>query len=147
MLPAVSRDEIRQPEPPFAHEAYLAVVWSELRERRFPEAIGRIRAARVPGAEHATRALAWARLVDAAIARGGAGADLDAFLRENPELREADLLARHYSPERLASARARREFVLPDRSPLPHPAARRRQPDPREGERDAEGGRDSVRTA
>jgi len=137
----VRRDHDRHSEPDFAHAAFLEVAWRELRARPFSQAIGRIRAARVPGAEHATRALAWARLVDAAIARGDGAADLDAFLRKNPALKDAEHLARHYSPERLASERAAREFVLPDRSPLPHPDARRIEvAASREG-------KDSVRTA
>lgn len=112
----MTRDEQRR-QAASGHEALLRSAWTELRQRPFPAAI-----ARIQKAGHATRALAWARLVDAAIARGGPGPDWDAFLLRNPELREPDHLLTHYSPERLDSERARREFVLPDRCPLPQAA-------------------------
>jgi hypothetical protein len=111
----VSRDEQHDRQPALEHEAILRAAWTELRQHPFAEAVARIRTE----ARHATRALAWARLVDAAIARTGPGPDLDAFLLQNPELRGSDPLLAHYSPDRLDSERARREFVLPDRKPLP----------------------------
>lgn len=108
----------------WSHEAGLRTAWSLLRERSFPDAIASIRKATPPAALHATRLLAWARLVDAAIARSGADADFDGFLGAHPELGDADHLLAHYSPGRLATPRAQREFVLPDRAPLPAPSRR-----------------------
>lgn len=101
------------------HAAVLRIAWAELRERPFREAIARIRDALPPGADHATRTLCWARLVAAAIGRGGARTDFESFLTAHPELGDPERVLVHYSPERLASPRARREFVLPDREPLP----------------------------
>jgi hypothetical protein len=44
-------------------------------------------------------------------------ADFAAFVRDNPDLLEKTLLARHYAPERLASELARRTFLLPEPGP------------------------------
>jgi hypothetical protein len=112
------------------HPAYLLLAWSELRERRFGEAVARVRAAIAPAHAHATLTLAWARLVDAAISCGGAGADLAAFLALHPRLADPALIHQHYSPERLASPHARRVYVLPDRAPLPSGSDRSERPDP-----------------
>lgn len=104
------------------HQALLRSAWSQLRERSFADAIAGIREATPAAARHATRLLAWARLVDAAIARGGPAGDFEGFLAAHPELGQADHVLAYYSPERLATERAQREFVLPDRAPLPAPA-------------------------
>lgn len=101
------------------HSAHLRLAWSELRLRAFPDAIPRIRGRAAAGVRHATLELAWARLVAEAVARTGARDDFGAFLAANPDLRDPRLVLRHYSPERLAQERAHREFVLPDRLPLP----------------------------
>ena len=42
-------------------------------------------------------------------------ADLDTFLRENPDLLDRHLLNTWYSDERLSSVDARQRFLLPDR--------------------------------
>lgn len=107
-----------------------------LRERSFPDAIAGIREATPAEAMHATRLLFWARLVDAAIARSGPGVDFEGFLAAHPELGEADHVLAYYSPERLAAPRAQREFVLPDRAPLP---ASSRSGDRRGAKPDGEG--------
>jgi hypothetical protein len=128
---------------PWDHLAHLRVAWSELSRRPFHQAIPRVRARAAAGAAHATLELAWARLVGAALASdlegaargeaGGPGDDFDAFLTTHPELRDPDRVLRHYSPERLGQARARREFVLPDRLPLPAITPGPRRPAPGEG--------------
>lgn len=104
---------------PWDHASFLRLAWSELRRHAFPDAIQRIRGGATPGPGHATLELAWARLVGEAVARTGPCADFDAFLASHPELRDPDRVLRHYSPERIGQDRARREFVLPDRLPLP----------------------------
>lgn len=128
MLPAMRRVELQQPRPPATPEAtllaswnhpeLLGIVWGELRHRPLGEALPRIRAG-LPGEVHATLLLAWVRLVGAALAHGTAGRDLESFLAEHASLSDPALVLVHYSPERLASPRAQREFVLPDRAPLP----------------------------
>ncbi len=91
----------------------------------YPEALRRLRDAlrRIQrrGGEpyHETHALAWVRLVAAHMGDRGESAPWSAFLRDHTELLDPALIARHYTPERLAAQRARREFVLPDRAPLP----------------------------
>jgi hypothetical protein len=142
---------------PWDHGAYLRVAWSELSRLAFHEAIPRIRARVAPGATHATLELAWARLVGEALAsdlereaRGsarGQGTDFGAFLATHPELRDPDRVHRHYSPERLGLERARREFVLPDRLPLPALAPAARPPAPVAGApvgKRSDRGRDSA---
>jgi hypothetical protein len=106
------------------HRPYLRVAWSLLRQGSFPEAIPHIRRAVPAPVAHATLELFWARLVDAAIASDGAGADFQDFLAAHPDLEDAGRVLAHYSPERIGSERARREFVLPDRAPLPAPTRR-----------------------
>jgi hypothetical protein len=121
MLALVSTPDAVDPLPDqlgWDHRGYLLRAWSALRDSAFEDAIGQIRRERGDG-DHATLVLAWARLLAAALARAGAGPDFDAFVAAHPELLDPRLVLRHYSPQRLASARARREFVLPDRLPLP----------------------------
>ncbi|MEO1335893.1 MAG: hypothetical protein AAFV29_09610 [Myxococcota bacterium] len=43
------------------------------------------------------------------------GGGWSSFLSTHPDLLEKDVLAAWYSPERLSSSTARRQFVLPDR--------------------------------
>ncbi|MGH0032035.1 MAG: hypothetical protein ACQGVC_19765 [Myxococcota bacterium] len=123
--------------PDWDHAGFLRVAWEVLRTRPFAAAVPRVRRASLRGVEHATLTLAWLRLVDAGLAHADEAAreDLDAFLAGHPHLRDPDHVLVHYSPARIGSARARREFVLPDRAPLP-----------RSARHDLEG-RDSVRTA
>jgi hypothetical protein len=68
---------------------------------------------------HETLILAWARLVEQALSQTGSFGDFADFLGGHPELRLRERVLDYYSPERLRSARAHREFVLPDRAPLP----------------------------
>ncbi len=66
---------------------------------------------------HETLTLAWTRLVAAHI--DPAEEDFESFLTRHPFLRDRVSVLAYYSPERLGSDRARHEFVLPDRAPLP----------------------------
>ncbi len=124
----------------WVHAAHVRVAYLLLRESTFPEAVRRMRRGirRLHfehGAEdsensgyHETWTLAWARLVAAAITPADDRTPFDAFVAAHPELLERDRALLHYSRERLLSARARREFVLPDRRPLPPAISRRRAP-------------------
>jgi hypothetical protein len=98
----------------FPHERHVQVAWA-LAQRyepeeafaRLAEGIRRIAAhAGVPGKYHETITRAWFELV-----RGHPD------LEDAPLLYDRGLLARHYSPERLAAGRDR--WVEPDLLPLP----------------------------
>lgn len=67
---------------------------------------------------HETITAAFVRLIAARIE---AGEDFDGFRTRNPDLfdRKLSALLAHYSPERLFSERAQREFVEPNLQPLP----------------------------
>ena len=120
------------PREEWGHRAFLRVAYLELRARALPDAVRRIRrgvqrleraqgvGAGDPRGYHETLSLAWARLVGAALADVDPAADFDSFIAVHPELLALDRVLQHYSRERLASRRARLEFVLPDRDPLPH---------------------------
>jgi hypothetical protein len=116
------------------HEAQVRTAYLSLKEEPFPEAVRRMRSgiqrffARYggeadpeAGGYHETLTLAWARLVAAAMARVDYAADFASFISVNPELLLEDRIQEHYSQERLSSPRAQREFMLPDRAPLPAP--------------------------
>lgn len=111
--------------------AHLRMAYLQLRAHPFHEAVRRMRGgiqrlnrvhgveATQPGGYHETLTLTWARLVERALLGTDDVADFDAFIARNPELLRRDRALDHYSRQRIGSARARREFVLPDRSPLP----------------------------
>ena len=68
----------------------------------------------VPGKYHET--ITWFYVI--AIAerlRRAPAADWSAFRTANPDILDGTLLRASYTPERLASAEARRHFLLPDR--------------------------------
>lgn len=118
------------------HRALLRAAFLALRRHGWPEALRRVRRGirhldRVHGLRdgdprgyHETLTLCWLRLLGEALERGGPAADFAGFAARHPEQLEPDRVLRHYSRERLASPRARREFVLPDRAPLPKAPAR-----------------------
>lgn len=64
-----------------------------------------------PEAYHETITIAFLSLVSE---RMGDVADFEQFAALNPDLLDKRVLARWYRPERLASDRARRTFVLPE---------------------------------
>jgi hypothetical protein len=65
-----------------------------------------------PNAYHETITIAFLAL----IAERAQGFDsYAAFVAANPDILEKSVLSKWYAPERLASAAARRTFVLPDR--------------------------------
>jgi hypothetical protein len=125
------------PSEEWTHEAQLRMAFLLLRRHEFHDAVRRIRrgirrlnrANGVVDSEaegyHETRTLAWARVVAAELADLAPEDDFAAFIARNPALLDPDRILLHYSQERIGSVRARREFVLPDRSPLPLPATPR----------------------
>ena len=64
-----------------------------------------------PDAYHETVTIAFLALI---AERMGDATDFEGFASVNPDLFDKRILARWYSPERLASDRARRHFLLPD---------------------------------
>jgi hypothetical protein len=110
----------------FDHRDHLRVAFAYARRGGVEHAVARAReglrrftAAHGQAARyHDTLTTAWARVVGhhAVSARDD---DFDAFLAAHPRLLERDLLAAHYSRERLFSAAARAGFVEPDLLALP----------------------------
>ena len=140
MLPTVTREDLELltrfdatsiPEAEWSHACHLRIAYLALCVQPYPQAVRRLRdgirrldrAHGIPEGDergyHETLALAWLRLVAAALDSGTPGADSRSFLAMHPELGREDRVLEHYSPDRVRTARARREFVLPDRAPLP----------------------------
>jgi hypothetical protein len=129
------------PRAEWDHAAHLRMAFLYLGRYELADAVRRIRrgirrlnrANGVADTEasgyHETVTLAWVRLVAQRLAATPAGASFAEFIAGNPELLSQEQLLVHYSPERIDSPRARREFVLPDRAPLPAavPAAIRKR--------------------
>jgi hypothetical protein len=68
-----------------------------------------------PEAFHQTMTIAFLALIAERL-QAGSYSDFAEFAAANPDLMAKSVLARWYSPERLASEAARATFVLPDRS-------------------------------
>ena len=104
----------------FAHREHVRMAFEMLRRHDFAEtALHFSRALRSmasragkPQAFHQTVTIAFLALI--AERMGSEGQDFAAFERSNPDLLEKDVLSRWYGPERLASERARRTFLLPE---------------------------------
>ena len=116
------------PPEQFNHRAHVRVAWLLLERYPLDEAVERIcggieRYATHVGATgkyHRTLSEALARLM----AHGGAGTSAmswENFLVANAALLSdvRGVIAKYYSPERLASIEAKGIFVPPDRQPLP----------------------------
>jgi hypothetical protein len=106
----------------FPHRAHVRLAWVYLREAPLAQAAARFvtelrRFASAHGAAdkyHETITWAYLLWIHACIARGPACADFDAFASAHPELLAPGGLLRFYRAETLASAEARRMFLLPD---------------------------------
>ena len=106
----------------FDHEAHVYVAWLYLERFPLPAALEKFDAALrrmtvklgVPGKYHAT--ITWFFLLLIGERRSAdPGVDWHRFRRQNADLIEdGRILERYYSRQTLASARARRTFVLPD---------------------------------
>jgi hypothetical protein len=105
----------------FPHREHVRIAFEMLRRHDFPETVLhfsrtlRAMAEKVgrPEAFHQTVTIAFLSLIAERMECGGA-ADFAAFAQANPDLLEKSALERWYRPERLASAVARRTFLLPD---------------------------------
>jgi len=69
-----------------------------------------------PQAFHQTVTIAFLSLI-AERMTGGGYADFESFAHTNPDLLDKSALARWYPPGRLATAAARRTFLLPEPTP------------------------------
>ena len=108
--------------PNFRHRDHIEVAYDMLNKYDFVEACTRytstIRAMTekvgVPEKFNTTITFAFMSLI--AERKGLSGPDgLASFLASNPDLLDKDVLKRWYSEERLTSATARGQFLLPDR--------------------------------
>ena len=111
----------------FDHAAHVRIAWCYLQQCELDEAIRRfsrtLRALtiRLGIAARYHETITWFFMI--MIAERCAQdpeADWKSFRRRNPDLFRGDLLHRHYTEQRLRSALARRQFLLPD---LPWPPA------------------------
>lgn len=125
----------------FDHAAHVRVAWLILRADPLPRALVRFStglqrlatALGAPGKYHETITWAFMLLIHERLAEHDTW---EAFAAAHPELFDRGILRRYYRDETLASPRARRAFVLPDRlsaaswgapaapPPSPAPAAR-----------------------
>ena len=116
------------PAAGFDHHGHVRATWLLLQAHPLPEAVeltcdGIARLATrlgVSGKYHRTLSEALVRLMAAGGAADRAQSFAD-FVRANRALMQdaRGLLARHYSPQWLATEAARLNFVAPDRLPLP----------------------------
>ncbi len=115
------------PPAAWTHAAHVRLAWTLLASESLEATLDKVRTAIMryntdvlerPAAYHETLTVAFVSLIHAARRADQSFAE---FARANPTLMADDPLAvcEHYSAERLDSAAARREFVLPDIAPLP----------------------------
>ena len=123
----------------FDHETHLRLAWWFLRRgpsgggaRRFDRALRRyVAAAGVPEKYHATITGAYLRLLAARMADTPAEARWEGFIARHPDLRERELLLRHYPRALLDAPLARREYVPAPRAIGSHRRAGMREQDTR----------------
>ncbi|MEZ5331981.1 MAG: hypothetical protein R2991_07970 [Thermoanaerobaculia bacterium] len=111
----------------FHHAEHVRLVWLHLRRHGRLDTLDRVSrglrrlAARhgKPELYHETITWGWVLLIAQRL-RATPDLTRDAFAKAHPDLldRTAPALAAYYSPGLLASAEARRDFVLPDRVPV-----------------------------
>jgi hypothetical protein len=105
----------------FPHREHVRMAFEMLRRHDFAETVlhfsralrSMAQQAGKPQAFHQTLTIAFLSLIAERL-EGGPWEDFGAFARDNPDLLDKRALTRWYRPERLASERARRTFVLPE---------------------------------
>jgi hypothetical protein len=108
----------------FPHREHVRMAFEMLRRHDFAETVlhfsralrSMAQRAGKPEAFHQTVTIAFLSLIAERL-EGGQWDDFAAFARHNPDLLEKGMLVRWYRPERLASAQARRTFLLPEPAP------------------------------
>ncbi|MFJ8589276.1 hypothetical protein ACIRD2_32090 [Streptomyces sp. NPDC093595] len=111
----------------FDHRAHLHLTWLAVRRVGMPAAVGLVgegirrtaRSAGAPQKYHATLSRAWVELVAYHAADRPTTEDFAAFVERHPLLLDKHLLTRFYHSTTLAGARARTDWVAPDRAPFP----------------------------
>jgi hypothetical protein len=114
-----------EPAGGFHHREHVRVAWYYLRQSPVPDALvrfstnlRRFAAARgKPGLYHETITTAFLLLINERLDEGARDLPWAAFAERNADLLtwQPSALDRYYRPETLASDRARRTFVMPDR--------------------------------
>jgi hypothetical protein len=113
------------------HRAHVKVAYLYLRRYPLDEAIVKIRTGiqalaaawnaptdSLEKGYHETKTQAWARLVHLTLRDAGPADSADAFCDQHPKLMQKTYLHAFYSPERLKTWDAKRDFVEPDLAPL-----------------------------
>jgi hypothetical protein len=109
----------------FHHAQHVRVAWNYLRAHPLPEALGRFCAGLrhfadaqgATGLYHETITVAYLLLINERWTESDPSMPWEAFAAAHPDLLawKPSLLDRFYTPGTLASGRARRAFVMPDR--------------------------------
>ncbi|HSQ69903.1 MAG TPA: hypothetical protein VLM41_07435 [Steroidobacteraceae bacterium] len=118
------------PAADFNHRAHLRLAYVYLAEHQSDanEAYERMRATLLhflarhgvdPSKYHDTLTRAWILAVRHFMVRTPDACSADAFIDANPVLLDSKVMLTHYSTELLFSEQARRQFVEPDRDPIP----------------------------
>jgi len=110
----------------FPHRAHLRMAWLYVMElgpdlaiRRAADGVRNLALRNgVAGLYHDTLTRAWVYAVAAATARSRPATFAELLVR-HPQLLDKQLLLRHYTPDLLASSRARAMWVAPDLLPIP----------------------------
>ena len=113
------------PPQGFRHADHVRVAWWYLRRHQLPEALARFSASLrhfavaqgKPDLFHETITTAYVLLINERLDDAGRDLAWPAFAAQNPDLLawRPSVLDRYYQGQTLASERARRTFVMPDR--------------------------------
>jgi hypothetical protein len=112
----------------FSHRAHLRLAYVLLCEESPDAAAERMRGSLLrflahlgvgEGKYHETLTQAWIDAVAHFMRRTEAVGSFDAFIENSPALLDTDVMLSHYAPERLFSEPARRNYLAPDRDPIP----------------------------
>ncbi|HEV3182747.1 MAG TPA: hypothetical protein VGY90_08020 [Steroidobacteraceae bacterium] len=108
----------------FPHREHVRIAFEMLRRHDFAETVllfsrallTMAQRAGKPQAFHQTLTIAFLSLIAERL-EGGDWDDFAAFAHDNPDLLDKGTITHWYRPERLASERARRTFLLPEPDP------------------------------
>jgi hypothetical protein len=112
----------------FRHADHLRLAWLHVHQHPLEIAVNSVRNGIQAYAEHLGRPEIYHETLTVAWVRLTASHDeptFDEFLRLNEHRLNGELLHRFWSPERLQSNLARREWLTPDRMQLPAPSIKK----------------------